>query len=128
MLATLLPKCWCNQLSQSNLRLPSSKSISDITVKPQACTITVPIGTFRFSAQNTILKAQNARNTITKMLVAKSISDITVNPQACTITVPIGTLRFSAQITIFKAQNARNTIKKCCCNRLSQSNVRLPSS
>ena len=37
------------------------------------CSITVPIGTLQFSAQNTILKAQNARNTIAEMPVQSII-------------------------------------------------------
>ncbi len=37
------------------------------------CSITVPIGTLRFSAQNTILKAQNARNTMMEVPVQLQI-------------------------------------------------------
>ncbi len=36
MLAILFRRCLCNRIYQSNVRLPSSKSISDITLKPQA--------------------------------------------------------------------------------------------
>jgi hypothetical protein len=182
MFAILLRRCLCNRLSQSNVRLPSSKSISDITMKPQAlfyyctyrnftvfgskynfksskcsqyfnqnageidfsnqmwgcqvlkalvillwnhkhCSITVPIGTLRFSAHNTILKAQNARNTITEgacaidypnqmwgCQVLKALVILLWNYKRYSIIVPIGTLRFSAQNTILKAQNARNTM------------------
>jgi hypothetical protein len=79
--------------------LPSSKSISDITVKPQALFYYCTYRNFTVFCSKKILKAQNARNTITKMLVQS-------------IALPIGTLRFSAQNTILKARNARKTINK----------------
>ena len=125
MLAKLSPKCWCNRKSQSNVRLPSSKSISDITVKPQAlfyyCTyrnLTVFCSKYNFKSSKCSKNYnQNAGaiENLNQMLgcqVLKALVILLWNHKHCSITIPIGTLQFSAQNTILKAQNARNTITK----------------
>ncbi len=101
------------------------KALVILLLNHKHCSITVPIGTLRFSAQNTILKAQNARNTMMEVpcpidkpnlmwgcQLLKALVILLWNHKHCSFTVPIGTLRFSAWNTILKAQNARNTIAK----------------
>ncbi len=73
MLAILLQMCLCNGQSQSNVRLPSSKSMSDITVKPQALFYYCTYRNFTVFKSKKILKAQNARNTITEVPVQSKI-------------------------------------------------------
>ena len=70
MLAILLRRGLCNRLSQSNVRLPSSRSISDITVKPQALF-------YYCTYRNLTVFCSNVR-----LPSSRSISDISVKPQA----------------------------------------------
>ena len=92
MLAILYLKWWCNRKSQSNVRLPSSKSISDITVKPQAlfyyCTyrnFTVFCSKYNFkSSKCSQLLRRCLFNRLSqsnvRLPISRSISDITVKP------------------------------------------------
>ncbi len=121
MLAILVRRCLCNRFYQFNVMLPSSKSISDITVKPQAlfyyCTywnFTVFGSKYNFkSSKCSQYYIQNAGaitypNQMWGCQVLKALVILLWNHKHYSITVPIGTLRFSAQNTILKAQNARN--------------------
>ena len=150
MLAILWRRCLSNQKSQSNVRLPSSKSISVITVKPQALfyyytyrNFTVFCSKYNFKSSKcsqalfyyctyrnfTVFGSkynfksskcsqyynQNAgaiknSNPMWGCQVLKALVILLWNHKHCTITVPIGTFPFSAQSTILKAQNARNTM------------------
>ncbi len=113
MLAILLPKCKCIRKSQSNVRLPSSKSISDITVKPQAlfncCTyrnFTVFCSKYNFKSSKCSQYyygggcAFKNPNQMWGCQVLKALVILLWNHKHCSTTVPIGTLRFSAQNSI----------------------------
>ena len=125
MLAILLRRCLWDRFSSSNVRLPRSKSISYITVKPQAlfyyCTyrnFTVFCSKYNFKSStcsqyyNRNAGAIENPNQMWGCQVLKALVILLWNHKHCSITIPIGTLRFSAQNTILKAQNARNTITK----------------
>ena len=123
MLALLLLSCCCIQESQSNVRMPSSKSISDITVKPQGLFLYCTYRNFKVFRSKYIFKSSKCSqyynggagafenpNQMWGCNVLKELVIILWNHKHCSITVPIGTLRFSSQNRIFKAQNCRNTI------------------
>ncbi len=123
MLAILLQRSLCIRKSQSNEMLPSSKSISDITVKPQAlficCTyrnFTVFCSKYNFKSSKWsqycygVSGAFENPNQMEVCQVLKALVILLWNHKHCSNTVPIITLWFSAQNTILKAQNARNTI------------------
>ena len=125
MLAILFRRCLCNRKSQSNVRLPSSKSISDITVKPQALFYYYTYRNFTVFCSKYNFKSSKCSqyyfggacaienpNQMWGCQVLKALVILLWNHKHCSITIPIGTLRFSAQNTILKAQNARNTISE----------------
>jgi hypothetical protein len=155
MLAILKRRCLCNRSSKSNVRLPSSKSISDIIVKPQAlfyyCTyrnFTVFCSKYNFKSSEcsqyykalfyyctyrnfTVFCSKynfkcsqcsqyfykdacsiDHPNQMWGCQVLKALVILLWNHKHCSITVPIGTLQFSAQNTILKAQNACNSMTK----------------
>ncbi len=125
MLAIQLRSCLCNRFSQSNVRLLSSKSISDFTVKPQALFYYCTYGNFMVFRSKYNLKSSkssqyyygdvcaiNYTNQKWGCQVVKALVILLWNHKHCSITVPMGTLRFSAQNRILKDQNARNTITK----------------
>ncbi len=138
MLAILFCSCLCNRIYQSNVRLPSSKCISDISVKPQAlfyyCTYqNLKVFGSKYNLKGLRLQrvfglkynfesskcsqyycrgfcAIDKPNIMWGCHILKVLVILLWNHKHCSISVPIETLRFSAQNTILKAQNARNTI------------------